>query len=513
MDLKYFASIFLRRLPYFLLVSCLISAISIIIAKALPPAYESQMKLIVESPQIPTELATPTISTPAMEQLQIVEQRLMTRNNLLDIAARFKLFDADDEMTPDRTVESMLKRTTIRKSANHNEAALMTIAFEAATPEQAASVVNEYLTLIQKEDVESRTGRATQTLEFFEQEVTRLSQELAAKSAEILKFKLDNSDALPDSLDFRLGQQTRAQERLAQINRDMSQFNQQREKLMMIFAQTGEVTDVTPKELSRDEEWLEKLRADLAQALAVYAPDNPNVKVLEARIAQTEKAISRQKAAENPTANTNVDSTGNMMLDIQLSEMDTRLAILEDQRDATEELLDDIVKTLSKTPANAIRLDELELDLGNLQTQYTAAVNRFGSASTGERIELLSQGQKISVIEPPALPDEPTKPNRMLIAGGGTFVGIMAGIVLVVALEMLNRSIRRPEDLVAKLGITPLATIPYIRSRQQMIAQRSWKIIVILAILIGVPSLIYAVHTYYLPLDLLMETLLSKLGL
>ena len=46
------------------------------------------MVILVETPQIPEELAASTVRTPAFEQLQIVQQRLLTRGHMLDIARR-----------------------------------------------------------------------------------------------------------------------------------------------------------------------------------------------------------------------------------------------------------------------------------------------------------------------------------------------------------------------------------------------------------------------------------------
>ena len=56
-NLFYYLSIFRRRIISFLIVSTVISASAIIIAYSLPPAYESRMVLLVESPQIPANLA------------------------------------------------------------------------------------------------------------------------------------------------------------------------------------------------------------------------------------------------------------------------------------------------------------------------------------------------------------------------------------------------------------------------------------------------------------------------
>lgn len=52
-DLRYYLAVFKRRLPYFLIVSTLVSAISVVVAYTLPPVYESRMVLLVEAPKIP----------------------------------------------------------------------------------------------------------------------------------------------------------------------------------------------------------------------------------------------------------------------------------------------------------------------------------------------------------------------------------------------------------------------------------------------------------------------------
>ncbi len=507
-DLKYYFSIFLRRLPYFLPVTLVIAAVSVIVAVALPPAYVSQMQLIVESSQIPGELAAPTSSTPAQEQLQIVEQRLLTRTNLLDIANRLQVLDDQAGMNPDEIVEAMRSRSIISSSSGRDEASLMLLSFEAGSGEKAAAVLNEYLTLIQQEDIKSRTGRAAQTLEFFEQEVTRLNGELAEKSASILAFKTANSEALPDSLDYRLGQQSQLQDRVGQLDRDIFNLSSQRLRMVEVFQATGQVASSRVEALTPEQQQLETLRSELSDALAIYSAENPRVKLLKARISQVEQIVSAQPVAQPAEA----PQTGNSMLDFQLTEIDTRIVSLQEEKTTAASALAKLEATIKLTPANAIRLDELTLNYQNIQLQYNSAVDRLAKASAGERIEFMSRGQKISVIEPPAIPNEPTKPNRLLIAGGGTAFGLFAGLGLVILLEVLNRSIRRPQDLVRALGVSPIATIPYVQTRGEVFARRGRKLILTLLILVCVPAVIYAIHTFYQPLDLIAEKIMNKIG-
>ena len=183
--------------------------------------------------------------------------------------------------------------------------------------------------------------------------------------------------------------------------------------------------------------------------------------------------------------------------DLQMSEISSRIEYLERQKVQEQEKLDELAESIDLTPANAIALGALERDYANIQNQYNQSVDSLAKASTGERIETLSRGQRISVVEQPTAPSEPTKPNRPLIAGGGTAFGIMAGLGLIVLLEVLNTTVRRPVDLVKSLGVTPIATIPYLRTRQQNIRRRMSQLAVILIVAALVPASIYALHTYY----------------
>jgi hypothetical protein len=80
-------------------------------------------------------------------------------------------------------------------------------------------------------------------------------------------------------------------------------------------------------------------------------------------------------------------------------------------------------------------------------------------------------------------------------------------------MEILNRSIRRPEDLVRTLGISPIATLPYIQTRKEAVLRRGRKLLIALMILVGITVLLYGMHTYYQPLDLIAEQIMNKLGM
>jgi len=90
-------------------------------------------------------------------------------------------------------------------------------------------------------------------------------------------------------------------------------------------------------------------------------------------------------------------------------------------------------------------------------------------------------------------------------------LALAAGLFLL--MEILNRSVRRPAEVIKGLGITPLATVPYIESRGRRIMRRSTRVLAMLIVLTGVPAALWAVDQYYLPLDLLAERIWNRLGI
>ena len=277
----------------------------------------------------------------------------------------------------------------------------MTFTFEARSGKIAAGVLNEYLTEILKLDVTYRKERASDTLEFFEQEVERLGDELDKRSTRILEFQNENSGALPASLQFRMAQQGALQASIQQTDQQIFSLQTQREKLLDLYTTTGQITNVGQRPQTQAQQQLNQLRNQLDNQLGVYSENSPRIKHLRARIAHFEEVVAAEQAS---TTTASSAQTGNSTLDLQLAQLDSQIATLEDQRAVTEENLKKVTLTIDQTPANAITLAELQRDHNNIQTQYNRAVTRLASASTGERIEVTSQGQRISVIEHPSEP-------------------------------------------------------------------------------------------------------------
>ena len=550
-DLRFYLSVLLRRLHYVLLVFVAVTAFSAYLALTLPPLYQSTARLLMESSQIPDALAAPTIDTAALEQLQIIEQRLMTRNNLLEIARKLNALPRIQEMAPDDIVTAMRQATTITKQAGREQATLLTLTFDAETAQTAAAVVNEYVTRILTDSTASRTNQAQDTMQFFQQEVERLSADMSTQSARILEFQNANADALPGTLNYRLTEQSNLQERLAGLQRDISGLKDQKKRLIEIYRATGQMDTVRLAPPTPEAAALAAQQAELSQLLAVLAPENPKVLLLRDRIAQLQAQVDAQiiaaapkaedstAAAPDADADTGPDtgtetgtetgtdagtdaapetgaeqSTGPMtMLDIQTAEIDSQIARFTEESDDIIAQLEVLKSSIDRSAGVAVQLEALNRDYTNMQAQYDSATNRLSQASTGERIAVLSKGQRIGVLDAATVPDTPSRPNRPRVVMLGMLLGGALGLGLVGLLELLNTAVRRPVDLERHLNIVPIGVIPYIRTPREILRWRLLVALMVLAALIGLPTAAWLVDTYYMPFDLLLAKVGRVFGL
>ena len=72
---------------------------------------------------------------------------------------------------------------------------------------------------------------------------------------------------------------------------------------------------------------------------------------------------------------------------------------------------------------------------------------------------------------------------------------------------------KRQVDITAKLGITPFATLPYMRTAEQIRRRRAIIGFGFALVLLAIPAGLWLVHTQIMPLDLLLDRALQSSGL
>lgn len=507
-DLRFYVKLLSRRFPAMAALFLLCSCIGLAVALRLPTTYQSSATLLVEDAQITSDVLRSGAQVDPSEQLEVIQQRLLTRANLLEISRNAGVFPNQSVMNPDVVVSHMRKKTRIRRASGRNKATLMTIEFEGASPQEVAAVVNQYVNLVLEANSNFRTSRAEGTLEFFEQEVETLSQNLDVQNSKILEFKSKNADALPENLNYRLSRQSLLQERLARAERDLEALATQRASIERIYESTGSLGVAVAKvQRTPEQERLRALEGELRVSLSLYSETNPKIKLLRSQIAALEQQMtdvpSNDGSEETPSEIT--------VLDISLTEFDARMDALRQEVTTVDGELAKLQESIDRTPANSIALSAMERDQDNMQALYSAAVQRMSQARMGERIELSAKGERITILEPANVPNTPSGPNRAGVVGLGVIAGLGLAGTLFVLLELLNQTIRRPTEITRALSITPLAVVPRFETIADRRQRRFVQLAIMCVVVIVVPTSLWAVDTYYMPLDQLFAKVVGQL--
>ena len=183
LNFSHYIDILKRRIFYFLLPFGLVSILGLSFAAIQKPKYLSEGKILVETQRIAPDLVRPIVTATASERIQLIQQRVMTRDNLLSIATQVRAVSWTIGV-----LELMRKSTQIKPAeveGQHRQGVAtiaFTVGFEHENPELAMRVANEFVTLIVDEDARSRTSRATEAVKILTDEAKDIEDKLEATS-------------------------------------------------------------------------------------------------------------------------------------------------------------------------------------------------------------------------------------------------------------------------------------------------------------------------------------------
>ncbi len=200
---EYFYGILKRRALHFAIPFLLVISIGSLVTAAWPAKYLSQGTILVEAQAIPSDFVRPTVAALANDRIQLIEQRIMTRDNLLDIAKKYRLTPGWKERVSGTDLIDFIRARTLIEpsqlklkptdfkgpSGPKKDAVAFDVGFEYEQPQVAMLVANELVTMILREDVRLRTNDATETTRFLAQEVQRLEAQLSLNDTQIAALR------------------------------------------------------------------------------------------------------------------------------------------------------------------------------------------------------------------------------------------------------------------------------------------------------------------------------------
>lgn len=566
-----------RRFPLAVFIGAAMLALTLVLALGLPSYYKSKAVVLIEAQEIPQDLVRSLVTSFADQRMQMIAQRVLTNANLAGIITKYDLYrDARERQPMESVLEEMREDISLVPISadvvdpRQGKAVQATIAFEIAytnrSPDMAQRVANEIVSLFLNENLKQRTETSEETLGFLTAESEKLRADVAELEQKLATFKEGNVERLPELTTLNLEMMNRTETQITQLESQIQSLAQQRVYLESELAQQKPVTLLIsetgqrilgpsdrlkvlesefiplaaryganhPDVIAKKKEIeslraqvggtnaeielglkLQKSQAELSMARQKYSADHPDVKRLNREVLELRKQLdsARTSTPVSVSSNSPPDNPAYIQLQARLEATNNDISSLERQRSSLREKLADLEQRITQSPEVEREYRMLTRDYENAHSKYQEVLAKKQEAELASNLESKQRGERFTLIEPPVIPEEPAKPNRLAIALLGAFLSVAGSIGGGALAETLDSRIYGRAGITRLLGVPPLAVIPKINTVKSRSQTKRRILLALAGSMIVATAALTLIHFTYSPLDVLFFRIMRFLGI
>lgn len=420
-------------------------AAAALISALLPRQYKATASVVIEGRPDPVSVMTyGGMGSPAFVATQVdilrsdrVALRVVRNLKLAEnaeVRASWMAATGGQGAVDTWMASALLRNLEVQPSRESN---VIVVAYRAPDPRFAAALANAFVQAYVETSLELRVDPARQYSSFFEQRSREARDALEAAQARLSAFQREKGLVATDErLDvesqrlMELSSQRVALQAIAgeSATRDAQARGGSGDRLQEVLG--NPLIGGLRADLSRAEARLQELGARLGDAHPQVVEAKAAIDSLQARIAEETRRV---------TSGVGVTSSINRQREAQV------IAELEAQRTRVLQM-------------RAVR-DEgavLARDVENAQRAYDAIQTRL----TQTTLESQATQSHVTPLTPAVPPLQPASPRTVLNLVAGTFVGSLLALAVAIGLEMRDRRVRSPQDLVAALDLPVIGFMP-----------------------------------------------------
>ncbi len=524
--------------------------LSTVIAFLWPDTFVSRAVMRITPQQVSERLVPAEFSTQITQQLNEMEQEILSRTTLEAIITdpALNLYKREQTQRPMEDIVSDMRNHDISivpiqtpgtgGPDNHQMATAFSISFTYPDRYKAQAVVRTLVAKFTDQSVQVLRKKANLTTSFLEDELKTSRENLNKLDDQITKFKLENNGKLPEELvanttmlnNLLLQQSQLAQSLQSAVDRkSLYESNLQGQLSQLEYLKNNADDTLTPREtaqaqvqnlaLSNATTQLQSLNEQLAGMQQILGAKAPEIKTLKAKIQsvqQTKDTLEKeqkQKDAESaqsasPAAarvpNRNVQAAVvSQQAQIEqtrelINEAAGNIKLLQTDQQNIAKRIAMYEQRIQAAPLNDRQWAALQRDHVLAQQEYDEKVKRRQAAETSQNLEEHKAGETLEMLDPPSDPQQPTEPKRTQWAAIGTGLGLLLGVVLAGAKEMKNTSLKNLKDVRAYTNLPVLSSIPLLENallvrRKRRLFWLAWSI----AFVVGSLAILASFYYYY----------------
>jgi capsular exopolysaccharide synthesis family protein len=358
---------------------------------------------------------------------------------------------ASDEQKVDKLLQAFRSGLSVSQVKNSR---LVDVSFESRDAQLSTSIVNDLVRQYLDDAHRSKYDSTLKAAESLAPELRDLKNSVDKSNQALSDFQTTHegtelAGAVPPSGDASADSMGQAMSsnpvavRVAQLNQQLTQSisdRLQQESSVRLIEQGH--NDALPQ--MKDSPLIQELtkrtvdsRAQLAQALAVYGGNNPQVRKLQQQTGELNAQLNAERARI-------------------VEQMQSSYKSAKVREELLRKSLRDIKTQLDSSNANAVRFDLLRREAQAQSNLYIATSSRIKELAVSGSLA----SNNIRILDDARIPYRPSGPHRFQILGAGLLLGMIGAVVLAFVSEGMDDKISTLADVERISGMSPLGLLP-----------------------------------------------------
>jgi polysaccharide chain length determinant protein (PEP-CTERM system associated) len=463
----------LRRFWWILPTTTILAgAIALAVTYVVPKKYTSSTVVLVEPPTVSKEVVPTLVTEDLYHRLASMKEQILSRSRLQPIIEKLNLYaDERDKKHMEDLVDKLRQSTDVSlmepmAGSMDRQPPGFHVSVTFNDSRVAQQICTEITSMFMEQNATRRTQQANVTTQFLTQEVDEAKAKLDEQDAKLAQFKRQYLGSLPEEQQSNLSLLTGLNTQLEAATQGLSRAQQDKafnetllsqQEATLRAAQTGAQSQDTL------EQQLIALQAQLADLLAKYTPEHPDVIKLKSQVEDTKRRMAagaENKPATSANSATTRESPQIQQLRAKIRLDDVSIADAVKHQAQIQDQIRQLQGRVQASPMVEQQLKELTRNYQTASDMYNDLLKRQQNSSMVGELESKQQSETFRVLDPPSLPVNPSFPKKIVFLGGGGAAGLSLGLGILYLVALTDKAMYTERDVELCLKLPVLTMIP-----------------------------------------------------
>jgi polysaccharide chain length determinant protein (PEP-CTERM system associated) len=405
----------------------------------LPDEYESRAQVFVQTETILQPVLRDVMANPDYsDRVDVMRLQLLARPNVEEIVYRAgldKTIDATNEIERLAAMQGLVNWVSNSIEITSPRDMYFVISYAHGNPETAKRVTDAVLNLLIEQDIGASLSESAAARRRLDLQIEQFEERLSANEMRVAAFRREHAVELAASE----GTSRRRDQKEDELARAAEEMSRTRGRILTL----QNLLSATPRSASGGE--LERLRVELADLRSKYQATHPDIRGVQARIAELERDDGG--LSSNPEY---------VRLQSELRVAENAVEALEEREILLREELNALDIAVGQAPEVLAELQQIERQYETTKNTYEDLLARRDRLQLTENLGPAGRGVEYQVFERPERAIKPVSPPRQLMIFAVILAAPIAGIGFGVLLNLIDKSYTQSVELEKAFGLPVL---------------------------------------------------------